>query len=419
MKMRPLFNAVVCLAVMTLFGCGGGGGGGGAAAPPAGSVTISGIAAEGPLSGSDVAVFNTKADGSLDRTTPLGTTKTGADGSYTITIPPASAPSGPVVVEVSGGAYIDEVSGQSVTMNATTKLRTAVSSVADGDKITVTPLTEIAYHKTEGLGNGATFVGAFTKANIDDSNTKISSTFGVDNIIRSHPFDPTKAAPANATADDKKYAAALGVFSQMVNDNKGSTSKTLATSLDDVLNQFVEDLHTKGGLSPTTVNLYNTAIDNFKSKNNGGTLPSAITFKGGVLTLVTAGTLATGTAINGIDFTVSLPAGVTVKADAVTGEAAATTVQPSSLAAANSTVVAKYTPAAGATPGLLHVTLLNVQPGFALGEFAHINFDGFPAGTDSFTVTVNQVSGGSDPKATPATLTGITIPVDANSLAGL
>src|SRR6185369_670146 len=160
MKMRLLSNTVISLAAMTFFGCGGGGGGGTAPVvtpPVTGPVVISGVAAKGPLSGADVRVYGLKTDGTPDTANPLATGKTLADGSggYSIIIPPSLAPTGPVVVEVANGSYTDEATGVSVTLAATTKLRSVVTAVAAGaNTIAVTPLTELAYKKAEGAGAG-------------------------------------------------------------------------------------------------------------------------------------------------------------------------------------------------------------------------------------------------------------------------
>jgi hypothetical protein len=143
---------------------------------------------------------------------------------------------------------------------------------------------------------------------------------------------------------------------------------------------------------------------------SGNETPTVV-FKAGVLTIGTASTppLPTGTTINGIDMTITLPAGVSVKADAVSGAADPTILVLSGAAAAlpNTLASGKY----DKTANTLHVIIANVQPGFAAGEFMQVNFDGFPAGTATFAVALNQVSGGTDPKA-PATLTGVTATSD-------
>src|SRR5450432_939615 len=130
MKMKTLFYAVLSLAVISLFGCGGGGSSAPVVVPPpAGSVTLKGIVAKGPINGGDIRVLALKADGTPDTATPLITGKTLTDntGGYTITIPPDRATTGPVIIEVTNGTYTDEATGTSVTMGPNTKLRAVVS----------------------------------------------------------------------------------------------------------------------------------------------------------------------------------------------------------------------------------------------------------------------------------------------------
>lgn len=393
-KLLPILSATFTLAILTMTGCGGGGGGGGTAPGAADTVTISGVAAKGPINGGNVKVYAIK-NGQLDTGTVLGSGITATDGSggYTVTLNPV--PTGPVVVEVSGGTYTDEASG-TPGVALKTPMRAVVSSVANGSKIAVTPLTHLAFEQVEGIG-------AYTAIEIDDANTQIAAFFGLKDIIKSLPFDPTQQVPAGAIDDQIKYAGALGVFSQLVNDRKGTG--TLDDALVAVLLELEIELETNGGFTQTTVDSFNTAITNFDNsgKNRGGVLPAAISFKRGVLQLRTLGTLPTGTLINGIDCTVLLPLGVTVKSDPATGDILAGVVAPASLAASNSFVSAKY----DKTAGTVRIILLNVQPGFAIGEFAHLEFDGFPVGTATFGVQMNRIDGGSGINSAP--LTGISI----------
>lgn len=393
-NLRTVFALIVSLAVMTLIGCGGGGG----AATPAGAITISGVAAIGPISGGDVKVFAVK-DGQIDRSVPLGSGKTATDGSgsYTVTLSPA--PTGPVVVEVTGGTFTDEASGTAGVV-LKTPLRAAVSSVVDGDRIAVTMLTFLAFEQVEGIG-------AFTAIEIDDANEQLGRLFQIPDIIRTIPFDPTQPAPATATNEQKRYAAALGVFSQLVNDDRQRRGNTqsLDDAMDTLLLQLETELENNGGFSQAVIDTFNIAITNFSNsgRNVSGILPAPIAFTQGVLELMTEGTLSAGTLINGIDCTVTLPPGVTVKADPVTGETLPGVVVPSSLAALNSLVSARFDQVAGT----VRIVLINVAPGFAIGEFAHVEFVGYPSGTGGFAVGVNRIDGGSGASSLP--LTGITI----------
>jgi hypothetical protein len=146
-----------------------------------------------------------------------------------------------------------------------------------------------------------------------------------------------------------------------------------------------------------------------------------------VLSLSATATLKPGEAINGLDFMLTLPAGVQLKTDQfdpVSGETVAGILQPSSIAASNSFVTGKYTPSTATTPATLRITLLNVQPGIVptlqTSEFMHVNLDGFPTGSGVFSVSAITANGGSIPKATPTPLTvDIPIPADGSNIAGI
>ena len=394
MNMKILFSTVLLLAAMTLFGCGGGGSDAPAPAPPppADSVTISGVAALGRISGGNVTVYAVK-DNKFDTTALLGTGLTAADGSYVVTL--VSAPTGPVIVEVTGGTFTDEASG-TPGVNLKMKLHAAVSSVADGAKIAVTPLTHLAFKQVEGIGS-------FTPIEIDDANLQIGRFFEVSNIIGSLPFDPSLPAPAGASNDQRTYATVLAVLSHLVNARKGSLS--LEDAVVSVFTELEMELKANGGFSLASINATNAAITSYadSGKNLGGLPLRQIIFRGGVLQLSTAGVLPPGTLINGIDCSVTLPDGVSVKMDPITGEAQQGVVVPSSLAAANSHVSVRVDKAAG----VVRIILINVQPGLALGEFAHLEFNGFPVDGSDFVMKVNRIDGGNGITSEP--LTGITV----------
>ncbi len=108
-------------------------GGGGSSSSTTTTTTISGSAVKGPVNNATVTVKNA-ASGAV-----LGTTTTSSTGAYTLSVPFA----GDVVVEVSGGTYIDEATSVSTTLTA--PMRVVVN--ANGGNVTgvVTPLTTLAY----------------------------------------------------------------------------------------------------------------------------------------------------------------------------------------------------------------------------------------------------------------------------------
>lgn len=104
---------VVGVFLAVLVGCGGGGGGGeatGAAAQPAKLETVTGDV-QGQLAAAQVSVYKVSADGVR---TPLGTTTTDAKGHFVSAVKPADGDV--LLVEVTGGQYLDTYQGARVSM---------------------------------------------------------------------------------------------------------------------------------------------------------------------------------------------------------------------------------------------------------------------------------------------------------------
>ena len=110
--------------------------------------------------------------------------------------------------------------------------------------------------------------------------------------------------------------------------------------------------------------------------------------------IMASGSLSTGTLIAGVDVTLNLPAGVTVKATADTVHPSvyitdAGAVTASGVAAANTTLaLATYT-AASSSPGKVVINLVNPN-GFSVGEFVTVSCDiaaGAAPTTQSFSVS--------------------------------
>jgi len=236
LKVSILFIAILSAFALILTGCGGGGGG---------EVTISGLASKGPISGGTVTVFALNADGSKGN--QLGTATTGADGSYSVNI---GSYTGNVLVEVTGGTYTDEATGNEVIRADTDKFHAARSGVSENVKVAVTPLTEIAYQ----------LVGP--KLTIDQANSLVSSMAGFSitdkNIMPVDVMDLT--ASSKATVEQINYGLMLATISQMVKDGK-------ATDVSDAISKIKNDL-LDNKLDTTGSDLLNSLTTFIASGNN-------------------------------------------------------------------------------------------------------------------------------------------------------
>src|SRR6266568_1561135 len=125
MRRRFLIMPVLYLAVSALIGCGGDGGGTAVTAPSP-ATTLTGMASKGPIQAATVKAYAVSF-GAVDTSAPLVEGQTDAFGSYTINI---GTYRGPVLVEVTGGTFTDEVSGTVVALK--TPLRAVFANVSTG-----------------------------------------------------------------------------------------------------------------------------------------------------------------------------------------------------------------------------------------------------------------------------------------------
>jgi hypothetical protein len=148
-KLLALFT---CVSALGLSGCGGSDAPAGTPAPspapaPASSTTVTGAAVKGPVANATVTIKNASTGATL------ATGATSPDGSYSISVPTAS---GDVIIEITGGSYVDEATG--VTTTLSTPLRNVVTANGGTVQGYVTPLTTLAY--TYAFGTATTGVTA-------------------------------------------------------------------------------------------------------------------------------------------------------------------------------------------------------------------------------------------------------------------
>lgn len=190
---RPIATALaLAAAAAVLAACGGN------SAPP---TTVSGVASKGPLNGAQVCAY---AIASGAKGAPIGAcATTDASGHYELNL---GSFSGDLLIEASGGHYVDEASGATVALAA--PLRAALAGVGGGKVgAAVTALTELA------VKLAAAQSGALSGANIGAATAAVQSKFGLTDIVGTLPPDALHL-PSDASAAQRSYALALAVLSQ-------------------------------------------------------------------------------------------------------------------------------------------------------------------------------------------------------------
>lgn len=243
-----------------------------AAATPVVATTISGAAVKGPVNGATVTIKKA-SDGTV-----VGTTTTGAGGIYTLSVPYK----GDVVVEISGGTYVDEAT------NVTTPLAAPMKAVltANGGSVTgvVTPLTTMAF--TNAFPSASAPVSATT---FNTHATNLASQFQLSGVDLT-ATTPTVTGTTNAYG---KVLAGLSKYMQLNN-------VTLNTLVNPTLNGM-----TAGTFSGSFSSAYNTINgQQVTFAINGNTATTTVTgagVGGGPVTVETTGTnsTVTGTGVGG------------------------------------------------------------------------------------------------------------------------
>lgn len=221
MKRHLLRWGSAALVLTVLSSCGGGGSTNTANQIPV-ATSLSGIASKGPIQNGALTVWALGEDGAKGRIL-CENVKTLEDGSYTADI---GKYNGNVLIEVSGGTYLDEATGNSMALDI--PLRAALTGAKGDVKLAVTPLTELAVRKAG--------VNKLTKAAIEEANAVVGLLAGGISVSGTRPTDVSKAA--TTLVDDNQYGLMLAAFSQM-SFKKGWT-------LDRVIDYIKDDLKDDG-----------------------------------------------------------------------------------------------------------------------------------------------------------------------------
>jgi hypothetical protein len=177
-----------------LVGCSSGSSGGGAAAPV--SATVSGTVSAGLVNGAQVCVY--AVSGGV-RGAQLACGTTNALGVYSIAV----TTTGDVLIEATGGSYVDEATG--TTRSLSTPM-TSVVNVGNGGAVAgmVTPLTQVAFNQMGSSVSAAAFANAAAA---------LANQLGLGSNVNLASTAPT-FSPVNSQWATNAYAAWLGALSQ-------------------------------------------------------------------------------------------------------------------------------------------------------------------------------------------------------------
>ncbi|MFA7383796.1 MAG: hypothetical protein WC001_10130 [Desulfurivibrionaceae bacterium] len=218
--------AAVLLLTIGLGGCGSGGGtsfSDGSGSSPDSVATLQGAAVKGPVSGATVTAFAIE-NGAMGA--QLGSATTDAQGNFTM---PLSDYTGPVLLQMSGGSYTDEATGQLVSMaegEVMTAVMPSLPSTGTIANTNITPLTSMAQAMAQNMPGG------MTVANITVANGAITHYFLVGDILTTPPMNPLIfGAGTGASPESRNYGLALAAMSQYAKEMGLPSSAGIVTAM--------------------------------------------------------------------------------------------------------------------------------------------------------------------------------------------
>lgn len=213
-SLRALAGGVLMSALLSACGGGDSNSSSASSSSTTPTSTLSGIASKGPLDGAVVCAYAI-VEGA--RGAQVGScTTTDANGNYSLDL---GGFAGDVLVEASGGSYIDEATGVSVALTA--PLRSVAPEVSGGNfQVAVTALTELATRLAEQQGG-------LTRPGVAAAMDRVEQEFGVTDIRHTQPADVLQGLGTDDPAR-RAYGLALANLAQFQKDvGAGSLPNTL------------------------------------------------------------------------------------------------------------------------------------------------------------------------------------------------
>ncbi len=221
LTLRVRMFGAVAAAMLLATACGGGSVDSGVGS--GGTGYVGGTAVAGPVGSAAVDAYGITA-GQLGA--KLGSATTDANGNFNLAI---GTYAGPLMLQVSGGSYVDEATGTTMAMAAGDVMTAVVPSVAAGANTTgilVTPVTAMA--QTLALHQS----GGMTDANINAANTAMGSYFSVGDILHVQPMNPlVTGSGTGASQDAQNYGMTLAAMSKAAQTLGLTASSAMTTAL--------------------------------------------------------------------------------------------------------------------------------------------------------------------------------------------
>ncbi|HNA86601.1 MAG TPA: hypothetical protein PLB04_13585 [Nitrospira sp.] len=230
------------LTISVLNACGGGGG----SSTSQSSGSVSGVVTKGPLNAATVTAFAI-ASGQMGNQLASGVTD--ATGAFSVAL---NGYSGPLMLQVSGGNFVDEATGLTMGMAPGDVMTLVIPSASLNQGMSglqITPVTSMAQTLAEHMAGG------MTDANIQAANAATGSYFSVGDIVHTAPMNPlTAGSGANAGVNAQNYGMVLASISQYAQmQGVVSTSTMVSVLMKDAADGLMDGMNFGAPIMISTV----------------------------------------------------------------------------------------------------------------------------------------------------------------------
>jgi hypothetical protein len=156
----------------------------------------------------------------------LAGTATDGQGAFSLSL---GSYAGPVMLQMTGGIYVDEATGQTMTMASTDVMTAVMATLTAGTHLTgvcITPLTSMAQARAQAMSGG------MSDTNIASANHAVGTYFMVNDILQTPPMDPRmQGSGSMANQDMADYGMTVAAMSQYAHGLGMQVSSAFVTAM--------------------------------------------------------------------------------------------------------------------------------------------------------------------------------------------